>query len=75
VRKGQIFLNGRNVCRFWQGGGTQDRYYLSRAWIKERNNLVVFEELGVLPQRAELLPPEDRPGRRRRIARRWCKPG
>lgn len=55
MRKGQIFLNGRNVCRFWQIGGTQDRYYLPWSWMADRNKLVVFEELGILPQRAELI--------------------
>lgn len=54
MRKGQIFLNGRNVCRFWQTGGTQEEYDLPRSWMKEQNKLVVFEELGIFPQNAEL---------------------
>jgi hypothetical protein len=54
MRKGQIYLNGHNVGRFWQGGGTQDRYYLPRAWMRENNRLLVFEEMGILPQNAAL---------------------
>lgn len=60
MHKGQIFLNGRNVCRFWQKGGTQDRYYLPRSWMKERNRLTVFEEIGAFPQMAELSVGEGR---------------
>ena len=54
MRKGQILLNGHNVCRFWQRDGAQDAYYLPRAWMEYRNKLVVFEELGILPQKASL---------------------
>ena len=65
MRKGQIFLNGRNVCRFWQIGGTQEQYYLPRSWMMDRNKLIVFEELGVLPQKAELVSVESK--RRARV--------
>lgn len=52
--KGQIFLNGRNVGRFWRSGGTQQLYYLPRAWMMDENRLVIFEELGLSPQHVSL---------------------
>ncbi len=54
MQKGQIYLNGHNVCRFWQKDGVRDAYYLPRAWMSGRNKLVVFEELGIQPQNASL---------------------
>jgi|GEM_PF-1938375 len=53
--KGQIILNGRNVGRFWRLGGTQQRYYLPRAWMQADNRLVLFEELGLYPQDVSLV--------------------
>ena len=55
MRKGQIYLNGINTGRFWKFGGTQDLYYLPRAWMKPENTLVIFEELGLPPQKAQLV--------------------
>ncbi len=54
LRKGQIYLNGHNVGRFWQVGRTQERYYLPRSWMLPRNRLTVFEELGIPPRNAGL---------------------
>lgn len=48
MRKGQIYLNGRNVGRFLTGV-TQNRYYLPESWLKEENTLSIFEEYGVNP--------------------------
>ncbi|WP_091217714.1 beta-galactosidase [Paenibacillus sp. BC26] len=55
LQKGQIFLNGHNVGRMWAYGGTQDRYYLPRSWMKADNELVIFEELGLNPQNTSLV--------------------
>ncbi len=51
LQKGQIFMNGHNVGRFWKYGGTQELYYLPRSWM---NQLVIFEELGLSPQNTSL---------------------
>lgn len=53
ARKGQLFLNGRNVGRFWTVG-PQDYYYLPECWLEEENELLVFEEQGNIPRRSRL---------------------
>ena len=52
MHKGQLFLNGHNLGRFWQVGGNsaQSRYYLPRPWMRAQNTLAVFEEYGLPPQ-------------------------
>lgn len=61
LHKGQLFLNGRNLGRFWQvgghwqGNGVQDRYYLPRPWLRENNTLVIFEEHGLPPDGVALV--------------------
>jgi len=55
MQKGQIYLNGHNIGRFWRFGGTQELYYLPRSWMKEENQLVIFEELGLFPQKVSLV--------------------
>ncbi|WP_020578506.1 beta-galactosidase [Actinopolymorpha alba] len=55
LRKGQVFLNGHNVGRFWSAGRSQEHYYLPRSWMTADNQLVIFEELGCLPQEAALV--------------------
>ena len=58
AKKGQVFLNGHNVGRFWSIG-PQQRYYLPENWLAEENELLVFEERGVIPSGSRL---EFRPG-------------
>jgi hypothetical protein len=41
--KGQIWLNGRNLGRYWQIG-PQECYKLPAAWLCADNQLVIFEE-------------------------------
>ena len=53
ARKGQIFLNGRNVGRFWTIG-PQQHYYLPECWLAEENTLLFFVEQGDLPRRTRL---------------------
>ncbi|MHC4887326.1 MAG: beta-galactosidase [Planctomycetota bacterium] len=54
LHKGQAYLNGRNLGRFWTTHGVQKRMYLPRAWMEEENTLVIFEELGVNPGGVQL---------------------
>jgi len=51
--KGQIFLNGRNVGRFW-GIGPQQAYYLPECWLEDTNELVIFDEQGKQPTGSKL---------------------
>ena len=51
--KGQIFLNGRNLGRFWQIG-PQELYYLPESWLTEENDLLLFEETGSGPGKCSL---------------------
>jgi hypothetical protein len=46
--KGQIWLNGHNLGRYWQIG-PQECYKLPAAWLRADNQLVIFEEEGGRP--------------------------
>jgi len=46
--KGQIFLNGHNIGRYW-GIGPQQHYYLPSCWLGAKNELVIFDETGLAP--------------------------
>jgi hypothetical protein len=46
--KGQIWLNGRNLGRYWQIG-PQECYKLPVAWLRTDNQLVIFDEAGGRP--------------------------
>ncbi|HMQ31919.1 MAG TPA: beta-galactosidase [Chloroflexaceae bacterium] len=43
--KGQVWLNGRNVARFWQIGPQED-YKLPVSWLADQNELLIFAEEG-----------------------------
>lgn len=45
LHKGQIWLNGRNLARFWQIG-PQEAYKLPPSWLHEHNELLIFAETG-----------------------------
>ncbi|MDP6636789.1 MAG: beta-galactosidase, partial [Phycisphaerae bacterium] len=53
-RKGQLFLNGHNIGRFWTIG-PQKYYYLPECWLAEINELVIFDEHGRSPARSKLV--------------------
>jgi len=53
AKKGQLFLNGRNVGRFWNVG-PQQRYYLPECWLDRENELLLFEETGNIPSGSRL---------------------
>ncbi len=54
AKKGQLFLNGHNLGRFWTIGPQQD-YYLPSCWLAEENELLIFEEHGNTPSRSSLV--------------------
>jgi len=45
ARKGQIWLNGQNIGRFWQIG-PQEQYKLPPSWQRDENELLIFAEDG-----------------------------
>jgi len=63
LSKGQIYLNGRNVGRYFVGThnghpiGPQHRYYLPDSWVNhsEPNDIVLFEEHGRDPSNVKLV--------------------
>jgi len=61
LSKGQIFLNGHNVGRYFVNAGKakvpgQDRYYLPEPWLKTdgENELVIFDEHGADPSKTSV---------------------
>ena len=54
ARKGQIYLNGSNVGRFWNIG-PQEFYYLPEPWLLPENELLIFEEQGNIPSGSRLM--------------------
>jgi hypothetical protein len=48
MRKGQIWLNGRNLGRYWHVG-PQECYKLPAAWLRADNDLAIFDEEGARP--------------------------
>ncbi len=63
LSKGQIFLNGKNVCRYFVA--TRDKksvppqtlYHLPSSWLKKsgENQIVLFDEHGFAPSRCRLV--------------------
>jgi beta-galactosidase len=54
--KGSIWINGRNIGRYWQAAGPQRYYHLPASWLKEgENRLVILEENLGTPARVQLL--------------------
>ncbi len=53
ARKGQIYLNGHNVGRFWTVG-PQELYYLPAGWLEETNTLTILDEQGLSPEGSKL---------------------
>jgi hypothetical protein len=62
MSKGQIYLNGHNVGRYWLATATgkavppQSHYYLPEPWLKTDapNELLLFDEHGKLPSKCRL---------------------
>lgn len=63
LSKGQIFINGENLCRYFvathtgKAVGPQKRYYLPASWLKpdEENELLIFDEHGRDPSRVRVV--------------------
>lgn len=61
LSKGQLFLNGRNLCRYWIATHAgkpvpgQIDYYLPEPWLKQGvNELMIFDEHGFAPTATEV---------------------
>lgn len=57
MSKGEAWLNGRSLGRYWQIGPQED-YKLPLSWLQECNELLIFDEEGRLPSRVRLLADE-----------------
>ena len=49
MSKGQAYLNGAALGRFWEIG-PQKNLYMPEPWWKNQNNIAIFEEEGRLPE-------------------------
>jgi hypothetical protein len=47
--KGQVYLNGTPLGRYW-AIGPQLGLYIPESWMREENELVIFEEEGRTPE-------------------------
>lgn len=62
LTKGQLFLNGRNLCRYFVGTNDgkpvppQSQYYLPEPWLvmDKPNELLIFDEHGAPPKKCKL---------------------
>lgn len=62
MSKGQVILNGHNVCRYWQqtregkAVGPQEAYYLPEPWLHTArpNHLLLFDEHSRTPGKVKL---------------------
>jgi len=53
LSKGQVWLNGRAVGRYWTIG-PQQSLYVPDSWLQARNRLAIFDEHGNSPERVYL---------------------
>ncbi|TKR87445.1 hypothetical protein L596_011842 [Steinernema carpocapsae] len=44
--KGQVYLNGRNIGRYWDRAGPQKTLYIPSCFLQDNNTLIVMELLG-----------------------------
>lgn len=51
--KGVLYVNGRNLGRYWCINGHL-RYYLPKCWLRETNEVVLFEETDTTPDQITL---------------------
>lgn len=54
MSKGTIHVNGHHLGRYWQIGPQED-YKIPVAWLREENELLIFDEEGRTPERVRLL--------------------
>lgn len=62
MSKGNIWINGIDLGRFWQIGPQED-YKIPRSWLKDLNELVIFDEEGRSPDKVRLLWEESSKGK------------
>ncbi len=55
LHKGHLWLNGRNLGRYWQIG-PQARYKVPASWLQGENELLVFEEEGGRVEHVSIRP-------------------
>lgn len=53
MSKGSIWLNGKNLGRYWQIGPQED-YKVPTEWLLDENELILFDEIGALPDDVRL---------------------
>jgi hypothetical protein len=53
LRKGQLWLNGYNLGRYWHIG-PQEFYKVPVSWLQAENELLIFEEEGGTPDQVRL---------------------
>ena len=51
--KGVLYVNGINLGRYWAING-HTRYYIPKCWLREHNELVLFEEMAAVPDLVRL---------------------
>jgi len=51
--KGVLYVNGINLGRYWAVNG-HTRYYVPKCWLREHNELVLFEETDATPDGVRL---------------------
>jgi len=49
LHKGQLWLNGHHLGRYWQIG-PQEFYKVPTSWLLAENELLIFEEENASPQ-------------------------
>lgn len=63
LSKGQAYLNGRALGRYWEIG-PQHSLYLPDPWIAVRNRLTIFDEAGNVPNQVAIIRDPAYPTRR-----------
>lgn len=54
IGKGEIWINGKSLGRFWQIGPQED-YKIPVSWLLPENELVIFDEEGKEPRDVRIL--------------------
>lgn len=54
LTKGQAYVNGRPLGRYWEIG-PQHSLYVPEPWLRQRNRLAIFDENGASPTRVHLI--------------------
>jgi beta-galactosidase len=63
LSKGQAYLNGKALGRYWEIG-PQHSLYMPEPWIKYQNRLAIFDEAGSVPDQVSIIRDPAYPHRR-----------